>query len=170
MAANMSQNLGLAQSSILGEQLAAIAPSIGVKMPQSSQPSFPEGVGPIIDIPSKESPLTEIQGYDPSMENQSWGLYTDLQSARDVKNLKMSPLESICECNKNQTDPSALNTQCSMLTEYNCKRIGCCVYTSSNKCVAGDRTGPTAEYASNIDYYYYKNKCYGDKCPQKKCR
>ena len=152
---------------ILEEQLAAIAPSIGLQMPKPKQPSFPPGVGPIIDIPSIEPPLQEIQGYDPSMEKYSWSVYTDLKSRNEVNSLNMKPSESVCQCNKD--DLNTRNLQCSMLTEFNCKRIGCCVYTSDNKCVAGDQTGPTAEYATNLDYYYYKNKCYGNKCPKSSC-
>ena len=152
---------------IIGEQLAAVAPALGVKLPKPKQPSFPSGVGPIIDIPSKESPLQAIQGYDPSMEKSSWGLYTDLKSQDEMNAFNMKPAESLCGCAHGDLD--TLNTQCGMLTEFNCKRVGCCVYTSENKCVAGNITGPTAEYAANIDYYYYKNKCYGNNCPKSSC-
>lgn len=52
---------------ILEEQLAAIAPSVGVKMPKPQRPSFPPEVGNVVNIPSMQTPLQEIQGYDPSM-------------------------------------------------------------------------------------------------------
>ena len=152
---------------ILEEQLAAIAPSVGVKMPKPQRPSFPPEVGNVVNIPSMQTPLQEIQGYDPSMEKYSWGLYTDLKSRDEMNALNMKPAESLCECA--QRDLNTLNTQCGMLTEFNCKRVGCCVYTSDNKCVAGNQSGPTAEYAGNIDYYYYKNKCYGSNCPKSSC-
>jgi len=165
---NIAGLLGSDQTSILQQQLAAVAPGLGITMPQTQQPTFPAGVGPIIDIPGMESPLQEVEGYDPSMEKGSWAMYTDIQSAKDIQGLRMSPLESICECNQNKEDLSALNAQCGVLTEYNCKRVGCCVYTSNNKCLAGNKNGPTAESGTNLDYYYYKNKCYGSKCPPKR--
>lgn len=155
---------------ILEQKLEKIAPSLGINMPGVPSPAYPTESSPVLDIQSEEQPGQGIMGYDPSMEAQSWALYTKISAARDVAALKMSPLDSICECSDTKDNLQALNAQCSKLTEYNCKRMGCCVFTSENKCVAGDRTGPTAEYNTNLDYYYYQNKCYGSKCPKdKKC-
>jgi len=155
-------------ASILQQQLQAIGPSIGIDMPTAPPPTFPASVGTVIDIPSMVSPIQEIQGYDPSMEQGSWGIYTDRVSTRDMRGLNMKPVDSFCECN--QQDGIALNAQCGKLTEYNCKRVGCCVYTSTNKCMAGNKNGPSYDNSitDKIDYYYYKNKCYGNKCPSKK--
>lgn len=160
----------MSNKSILEQKLEKIAPSLGINIPGSLPPTYPKESYPVLDIQSEETPDQGIVGYDPTMEAQSWAMYTRLAAARDVASLKMSPLDSICECSETKDNLAALNVQCSQLTEYNCKRMGCCVFTSENKCVAGNRTGPTAEYNTNIDYYYYKNKCYGSKCPKdKKC-
>ena len=65
-----------------------------------------------------------------------------------------------------------MNTQCGKLTRKNCNATSCCVLTSEQKCLAGNADGPTFNTNNNgktinLDYYYYQNKCYGDKCPGK---
>lgn len=53
-----------------------------------------------------------------------------------------------------------------------CKHRSCCVLAVSGdtqKCLAGTKFGPTYhtdEHGKDInyEYYYYKNKCYGDNC------
>jgi len=59
-------------------------------------------------------------------------------------------------------------SKCGSLTNKNCNATSCCVWTK-DKCVPGDASGPTFNTDENgktkdIDYYYYKNKCYGNKC------
>lgn len=158
------------KQTILEKKLEQISPMLGIDLNQKSTLAFPPESSPILNIDSVQTPGQGVVGYDPTMEAETWAAYTRLQTQKDVASLKMSPLDSICECNDNKNDIAALNAQCGLLTEYNCKRIGCCVFTSQNKCVAGNSSGPSAEYSSNIDYYYYKNKCYGSKCPEdKKC-
>ncbi len=155
--------------SFLDQQLRKIAPALNIDLPKPKPPVYPAGTQDIVNIPPLLSPDTNVvAGYDPNMEKESWGIYTDIISQRDMAGLNMDPLNSICECNQNKSDLNALQAQCSQLTEYNCKKMACCVYTSQNRCVAGDRTGPTAEFGGNLDYYYYQNKCYGNKCPSKK--
>lgn len=61
-------------------------------------------------------------------------------------------------------------TTCSKLTNYNCNLTSCCVWTSDNKCKAGNVKGPIFNSDSNgktlpLDYYYFQNKCYGTNCP-----
>ena len=67
-----------------------------------------------------------------------------------------------------KTNPSELNSLCNQLTQKNCRVAGCCVLLNGNKCVGGSKDGPTFETENgkklNIDYYYYKDKCFG-KCP-----
>ena len=72
----------------------------------------------------------------------------------------------------NYTGNSAkLNEYCNKLTKENCNRTSCCVLLNDDKCVAGNKDGPTYNTDTNgktrnIDYYYYQNKCYGKNCPQ----
>jgi hypothetical protein len=66
-------------------------------------------------------------------------------------------------CKKYQGNSGQLNTACGHLTNKNCSKSGCCILTSGQKCVAGNADGPTYN-TDNIDYYYYQNKCYGEKC------
>ena len=156
------------EPSILEKKLTEVAPSLGISIPGAPPPTYPPESFPILNIQSVETPDQGVTGYDPAMEAKSWAQYTRLEAEREINGLKMSPLESICECSDTKDDLAALNAQCGKLTEYNCKRVGCCVFTSENQCLAGDRTGPTAVYNNNIDYYYYQNKCYGSKCPKDK--
>jgi hypothetical protein len=70
-------------------------------------------------------------------------------------------------CNPSKFTPSDINNKCSQLTKENCNVTGCCVYLNGNKCVGGDKNGPTflsdgKGKLLNVDYYYYKNQCYGN--------
>lgn len=62
-----------------------------------------------------------------------------------------------------------LEQSCNKLTKFNCGSTACCVWTSDKKCKAGNKSGPLFNTDSNgltksLDYYYFQNKCYGDKC------
>jgi len=73
-------------------------------------------------------------------------------------------------CENLRGDSNKLNNACNSLTTNKCSSSGCCIWTSENKCVAGTADGAVFNSDSkgktmNLDYYYYKNKCYGNKCP-----
>ena len=56
-------------------------------------------------------------------------------------NIVLQPSDSFCKSNLGNS--SELNVSCGLLTETNCSKTSCCVYTN-NKCVAGDKqNGPT---------------------------
>jgi len=63
-----------------------------------------------------------------------------------------------------------LEQSCKKLTNYNCNLTSCCIWTSDNKCKAGNnKSGPLFNSDSKgkthpVDYYHFQNKCYGDKC------
>ena len=103
------------------------------------------------------------------IEPGSWNIYNKVRVSDDMDYLKLDPYNSFCNsysgCNS-VSGGRALDKQCNNLTEYNCNRVGCCVFTSNNKCEAGGPNGAT--YSPNIDYYYYKNKSTSvrGKCPQ----
>lgn len=76
--------------------------------------------------------------------------------------------DAFCEIHKGASGD--LNTVCERLTNKNCNATSCCILTNENKCVAGNADGPTFNTDNNgktinLDYYFYQNKCYGDKCP-----
>jgi len=73
--------------------------------------------------------------------------------------------EAFC---KNSSSAS-LDKSCRTLTKNNCNSTSCCVWTSDSKCVVGGIQGPTYNSLKNgktkkLDFYLFKNKCYGDKC------
>jgi hypothetical protein len=76
--------------------------------------------------------------------------------------------DSFCEINR--SSGGGLDESCGKLTRNNCNSTSCCVWTSNEKCVAGDTNGPTFNSDAKgktimPDYYYFQNKCYGPKCP-----
>jgi hypothetical protein len=73
-------------------------------------------------------------------------------------------------CESHRGSSNTLDESCSNLTQQNCTSTSCCVWTSENKCKAGDKSGPTFNSDANgktrpFDYYYFQTKCYGPKCP-----
>ncbi len=98
------------------------------------------------DIPKKLLQVVTIEGLD-----------TQLPAS--------SSSTAFCEANQGYT----LEQSCNKLTKYNCGLTSCCIWTSDNKCKAGNKSGPLFNSDSNgktlpIDYYYFQNKCYGEKC------
>ena len=74
----------------------------------------------------------------------------------------------ICSTHKN--DKQGLEDKCKNLDAKQCNETDCCVLFGGAKCIAGNDKGPLLKenYADilikNRDYYYYKDKCYGN-CP-----
>jgi hypothetical protein len=89
-----------------------------------------------------------------------------------IEGLGTNPLTTnsstaFCESNKGFSKEQA----CNKLTKYNCNLTSCCIWTSNNKCKAGNQDG--ALFGSDLngktiplDYYYFQNKCYGVNCPK----
>jgi hypothetical protein len=73
-------------------------------------------------------------------------------------------------CNTHSGNSDNLDIQCNKLSKNICNMVDCCVFANINnntKCVAGSKSGPTFKTDLNgnnlnIDYYYYKNKCFGN--------
>lgn len=71
-------------------------------------------------------------------------------------------------CRDTATSTIDRETKCNELDHSSCKNSKCCVLFGGEKCVAGNHIGPTikSNYSDitiiNRDYYYYKNKCYGN--------
>jgi len=80
--------------------------------------------------------------------------------------INLSPVSDFC---KSSSD--SLKKSCAKLTKKNCNATSCCIMLNGEKCVAGNQDGPTFKTNSgkdiNVDYYYYQNKCYGNRCPSK---
>ena len=76
--------------------------------------------------------------------------------------------EAFCESHRGSS--GTLDKSCEKLTNGNCNSTSCCVWTSDKKCAAGNEKGPTFNTNANgqtnqLDYYYFKGKCYGNNCP-----
>lgn len=66
--------------------------------------------------------------------------------------------------NKN---PLELEKMCKGLDNTTCGLTSTCVFVGNDKCLPGNKRGPYTVYSDiNLDYYYYKGKCYGN-CPGK---
>ena len=81
--------------------------------------------------------------------------------------IPMSKSQAFCDVNKGSS--GSLDESCSRLTRGNCNDTSCCVWTSNQKCTAGGIDGPTFNTDTNgatkqLDYYFFKSKCYGTKC------
>jgi hypothetical protein len=77
----------------------------------------------------------------------------------------MNKYDDFCKGHIGSTDK--LESSCNNLTNSNCNEVSCCVNLNGNKCVAGNERGPIYKTEKtgdkiNVDYYYYKNKCYGN--------
>lgn len=76
-------------------------------------------------------------------------------------------------CESHMGERSRLQDSCSELTKSNCLATSCCVYAKmqgEEKCHSGDEHGPTFRRdeigkTHDVDYYYFKNNCYGKECP-----
>jgi len=82
-------------------------------------------------------------------------------------NLSTDFANSFCESNK--PSGAELQNECQKLTQSNCRSTSCCIWTSNEKCDAGSKDGLLFNTDSSgklidLDYYYYKDICYGKKC------
>ena len=86
----------------------------------------------------------------------------------------VSMSKGFCESHKGER--ARLQESCSKLTKKNCLATSCCVYAKmqgEEKCHSGDEHGPTFRRdeigkTHDVDYYYFKNNCYGKECPTDK--
>ena len=99
---------------------------------------------------------------------------TDKESSKGVftieglQNSILSPSDAFCESHRGSS--RTLDKSCKKLTNGNCNSTSCCVWTSDNKCAAGNIKGPKFNTSKNgktnqLDYYYFEGKCYGTNCP-----
>jgi hypothetical protein len=80
-----------------------------------------------------------------------------LDLLKEVKDMNLLPIDSFCASHLGKSGD--LDIACSNLTKDTCLDTSCCVYTSSNTCVAGSKGGPTfTKHQQGLDHYYYKNK------------
>ena len=89
-----------------------------------------------------------------------WNLNTIPNDKNKKKKLiyeSMTPKMSFCS----NTSKKDLKPLCEQLSENNCNSVGCCVFLNNEKCVPGNKHGPTF-LNDKVDNYYYKNKCYGN--------
>ena len=96
------------------------------------------------------------------------GLHNSELKNLTSENSILSPSDAFCESHRGSS--GALDKSCEKLTNGNCNSTSCCVWTSDNKCAAGNIKGPKFNTSKNgktnqLDYYYFEGKCYGTNCP-----
>ena len=96
------------------------------------------------------------------------GLQSSIVKNLTLENSILSPSDAFCKSHRGSS--GTLDKSCKKLTNGNCNSTSCCVWTSANKCAAGNITGPTFNTNANgqtnqLDYYYFEGKCYGTNCP-----
>jgi len=79
----------------------------------------------------------------------------------------MDKSDAFCETHRGSSGD--LDESCRKLTRNKCNSTSCCVWTSEDKCMAGNEDGPTFNTSVHgktltPDFYYFQNQCYGDKC------
>lgn len=99
--------------------------------------------------------------------HNTFSLNSNIEKFTSNSNISTDKLDAFC--NTSIGNGANLSTNCGQLTSDNCKSTSCCVWTSNQQCVAGDASGPTFNTDNNgktkkLDYYYFENKCYGEKC------
>jgi hypothetical protein len=101
-----------------------------------------------------------LEGKMEKIEEGLKDMYIDTNLSSDFAN-------SFCE--SNQLSGPDLNKSCSNLTQDNCRSTSCCIWTSNKKCQAGGKDGLLFNKdldgkKIDLDYYYYKDTCYGKNC------
>lgn len=80
--------------------------------------------------------------------------------------INLNPISDFCN-----SSSASLKDSCGKLTKKNCNASSCCIMLNGEKCVAGNKDGPTFKTDSGkdvmVEYYYYQNKCYGNNCNDK---
>uniref|UniRef100_A0A6C0KW90 Uncharacterized protein n=1 Tax=viral metagenome TaxID=1070528 RepID=A0A6C0KW90_9ZZZZ len=104
-----------------------------------------------------------------AMENGRVGPNPDLATDMSEFDAQRKLEHSFCEFNGGNLQN--LEIECNNLSKTNCSKVKCCGYLNQEKCVTGNKFGPTyrSDKSGNnieIDTYYYMNKCSGPKCPK----
>ena len=85
-----------------------------------------------------------------------------------IESFDTNPSQDVIPGNHNH-NPKPLHDTCTTHSTRACKTASFCVLLDGEKCVGGNKHGPTylTQDGDKVDYnyYYHKNKCYG-KCPE----
>jgi hypothetical protein len=121
---------------------------------------FINSIGLNLNEPIYSKKLTNVITME-GLENNK--IFNDLTSSDP---LTTNSSKAFCQVNKGAQQEKS----CNALTNYNCNLTSCCIWTSDNKCKAGNASG--ALFGSNskgktipLDYYFFQNQCYGQNCP-----
>jgi hypothetical protein len=102
-----------------------------------------------------------------ALNNNNTNTNTNIGSKDSDTSFVMNPAVDFCKSHTGSSDK--LKESCAKLTNKNCNATSCCIMLNGEKCVPGSEDGPTFRTTPsgenvNIDYYYFQNKCYGNKC------
>ena len=88
--------------------------------------------------------------------------YSFLRSTYEYKPYLEDENEQLFEY-MHTNNPAEIRKICGNLDKEVCPSVSPCVLVNNTYCVPGNKRGPYISYANfNTDYYYYKNKCYGN--------
>lgn len=115
-----------------------------------------------LNQPEQIKKIKEVVVFEPFNNIDIKRMERNRNNVEDLTNSE----QSICE--KLQGQSHKIEEMCSNISTSKCSYLPCCVLASLNgkeKCVSGDKTGPTYHTDEkgnmfHLDYYYYQNKKY----------
>jgi hypothetical protein len=90
--------------------------------------------------------------------------FTNEDILKEIKSMGLEPALGFCK--HHEISGKSREESCNKLTKGKCNKVGCCVWTNKNECVAGSRHGPlftTKKGVKNsgVNSYYHQGKYYG---------
>ncbi len=113
-------------------------------------------IGWNLNPPKPESKLIQQVTVETFVNNAT---YDEKSILKELDNLKLNPSDSFCQSHLGNS--AKLEKSCGQLTEDGCQQTNCCVWTKSTnnkeKCMAGDKNGPTyTDNLKTISSYYWQ--------------
>lgn len=84
---------------------------------------------------------------------------------KEIQSMGLEPHLGFCK--HKESSGKTRQQACSILTKGKCNKVGCCIWTNKNECVAGSRHGPLfttkgGVKITGVNSYYHQGKYYGN--------